>query len=535
MLTLAAPWWLLGLGLLPVIRWLHRGGAHRRVVQVARLGLWRGSAVSPPAAGTRRPPDPAWRRRALLATLCLLALAEPQWPLQATRITLWVDDSLSMRTREGPATRLAEGLASARTALDEVAGAEVEVRALGDPWHNLGALSPSTVATVSAAAAGRQEPGAPPAPLLRSDRLHWLLTDGADAALLDWPGGRRPDRVVQVGRVASNIGLARLSARRHPDDADRIDLLLTVANGGASAETREIVVSTDAGEALRSTRQIEPGRSVQVAATVPASARVRATLQPGDALAEDDEIALDLAPLRRRKVAVDPACPPALAAAVAAHPALTVAAAGAADADAALHCGTADAARRVPTIHARADRAPARATGAVQWSTAVADARRVRLDTDRLALAARLQPRPADTVLLAIGGEPVIVGRAGAPTQVDTSLDFATMALAPGADTPLLVNLMAEQVLDARLLDEIAVTDRGAAASRVAPAASAAAVVTPPGDPKGAAVSDAHRARALADGVRPLLGLALLVLLWEIAALGRQWRRLRPVAEAPRP
>ena len=74
---------------------------------------------------------------------------------------------------------------------------------------------------------------------LRGDRLHWLLTDGAHAALLDWPAGQQPDRVIQVATVQRNVGLERLSARRNAHDPDRIDLLLRLSNGGASPETRD--------------------------------------------------------------------------------------------------------------------------------------------------------------------------------------------------------------------------------------------------------------------------------------------------------
>ena len=105
LLSFAAPIWLSGLLLLPVIRWLHRGGRQRRAVPVSRLDLWQRSVASSPAAGERRPPDPAWRRRALLTALLFIALSEPQLPEQRTRITLWVDDSLSMLTREAQRQR----------------------------------------------------------------------------------------------------------------------------------------------------------------------------------------------------------------------------------------------------------------------------------------------------------------------------------------------------------------------------------------------------------------------------------------------
>ena len=144
LLSFLTPLWLAGLVLLPAIRWLHRAGPPRREVAVSRLALWRGAEASRPNPGARRPPDPAWRRRALLAALLLIALAGPRWPEERVRVTLWVDDSLSMLTREASGTRLAEGLASARSQLAELPQADVEVRVLSDPWLRLRLGEPTT-------------------------------------------------------------------------------------------------------------------------------------------------------------------------------------------------------------------------------------------------------------------------------------------------------------------------------------------------------------------------------------------------------
>ncbi len=525
MLTLVTPLWLCGLLLLPLIRWLHRGGQHRRTVAVSHLGLWRGSAVNAPAAGERRPPDPAWRRRALLTALLFVALAQPQLPGQRNSVTLWVDDSLSMLTREGPAIRLAEAVAQARTLLSPLAQPDIEVRALSDPWRRLGTADEATVATL-VAGAGRRPPSVPPAALLRADRQHWLLTDGAHAALFEWPGGRRPDRLVQAGSVVRNVGLERLSARRNLDDPERMDLLLKVTNGGTASETRTVAFSTDAGVLTHSTHQLDPGATVLVRATIAASTRAAATLQPGDALAEDDEIVVDLAGLRRQRVATDPRCPAALVSAVATHPALAVAPENATDAAAALDCGSQAAAAALATIRVAADRLPAPLPGALLWSSSMPESRRIRLDAQGLRLGARLQAGPTDTELLAAGGEPVIISRAGASKRIETSLDFTSPESARGSQTPLLVNLMFDHLLGSRLLDAIVITDRGPAAARVVPSRPA------PTDAKPAPDATAPKATpVLRDGSWPVLLAACLVLLWEIVALARHSWRLRPYIE----
>lgn len=519
---MVTPLWLLGLALLPLIRWLHRGGRHRRAVPVSHLGLWRGAAASPAGMGERRPPDPAWRRRALLYVLLLLALAQPQWPQRQPPVTLWVDDSLSMLTREPEVSRLAAGLAQARSALAEAALSDFELRPLSEPWRNLGSLTDAHAASL-VASAGRQLPRPPPAALLRGDRLHWLLTDGAHAALLDWPAGQQPDRVIQVATVQRNVGLERLSARRNAHDPDRIDLLLRLSNGGASPETRVLVWSTESGETSRSTHALAPGTSVHVPASVRASARVRAALQPGDALAEDDQIELELAPLHRRRVAIDAACPPALLAAVATHPALVPVAADAAEAMAALDCGSRERAPDRPTIRVRAEHLAKPLGGPLRWSSTLTESGRLRLDGEGLRRVAQLPARPGDVVLLAAADESLIIQRAGSTRLLETSLDLGAAGMPAGAGVPLLVNLMFEQLLEAPLLDELAISDRGPAASQVVPVPRARAA--PAAQVEGGL-------RHVHDGARPLLLLALLVLLWELVALARQWRRLGAPAGA---
>lgn len=541
MLSLAAPGWLLGLALLPLIRWLHRGGRHRRALPVAHLGLWRGAVMRSPAVGQAQPPDPAWRRRALLTALLLLALAGPQLPAPPRPVTLWVDDSLSMLTREAQGTRLALALAQAEALLAERPGAEVEVRALGDPWQRLGAPgapapspSPTSVAAAAAlevriAASAGAEAAAPPAALLRTDREHWLLTDGAHSALQQWPDGRSADRVVQVGEVTLNVGLATLAARRSPQAAARADVLVKLSNGGNAVETRELVVYSGDAEASRSSHHLAPGASVLVAVQVAATDRVRATLQPGDALAADDQLQLDLSPLRPRRVAVDASCPAALQAAVSTHPGLSLAAPDGRDAAAALECGGAALVGRLPTLRVRDGDSSRWPPDPVQWSAALPASQRVQVESGQLPVAASLKPQPGDTVLLALGDEPVIVVRAGATPRVETSLDFGALATARGSQTPLLVNLMFERLWGGRLLGEVVTSGRGAAASHIVPGAQPAAAVQAPAQPSQTAMVQTPQAagpRPLAQGMRPVLLIAVLALLWEIAALGRQWARL---------
>jgi hypothetical protein len=512
--------WLLGLLGLPWIRWLHRGGRPRQAVPVPHLGLWQGAAARLPAAAARQPPDPAWRRRALLAALLLLALAEPQWAGRQAAVTLWIDDSLSLCTREPQGTRLALGLAQAREVLAREGWDDVAWRTLGNPWQVLDAAATGLPTTCTLTS----EPGPPPAALLDESRAHWLLTDGADAALLAWPAGRRPDRVLQVGSAVDNVGLQRMAARRQPADAGRYDLQLAVVNTGSSAQTRELRVSVAGGaEPLRQTLVLPPGSTRQITLALPAASAVEARLQPADVLAEDDQFVLDLAPLRRQRIAVDPACPAALAAAVLSHPALQAVPHTAADPDAALVCSAAAPPPVVPSLRVRSGGAPQDAPGPGLWAASLAPALRIDPTGPPWTLAAPLPVGAGDEVLLALGPAAALVRRAGTPLQIDTALALVSAAGRGHPDLPLLLDLMLGQLLGGPLLERMAVADRGVRASQVLPVADLAAVAAAASSPSPAVAP----ARPSQPAVAPLLGLAAAVCLWELAALLRQAQRLR--------
>lgn len=496
MLSFAAPAWLLGLLLVPVIRWLHRGGRPRAAVPVARAALWRAAPAEWPAEGARQPPDPAWRRRALLAALLALALAGPQWPLPQTRITLWVDDSPSMLTREVGGTRLSVGLAQARSALATLPGAEVELRTLSAPWR-LRAIG-------DALPAAGAPPAPPPAALLRADREHWLLTDGTNAALQAWPGGQRAARVLQVGSVARNVGITSVAARRPAGDPAFVDVRVRLTNGGDRAEARELLVAGEGGAAQRLTVDLAAGATETRQLRLPQASRLQVRLTPGDALPEDDEAALDLAALLPLPVRVDAACPPALRAAVAAHPGLADVAAGEAMRVA---CGS--TAAPVPALRWLGEQLPTPLNGAPHWAAELPAARQVPLAPDRLRVTGRPALSSGARVLLAADGQALMVLRGGPQPVLDMALDAASL----GPDLPLLLNFAAEQLMGRSLLDPVAVLDRGTAAARVVPG------VAPPAETGGASAASAQ-----ADGTAWLLWPALLVLVWEIVALARRWR-----------
>jgi hypothetical protein len=515
-LSFATPLWLAGLLLIPLIRQIHRSGPNVRSFRVSSVMLWQREHSVMPAAGKARPPDPIWRRRALLATLLFITLAGPQLAERHTRITLWVDDSVSMLTRETGGTRLEEGIAQVRSALADTALADIEVRSLSDPWQSMDAANDTTFAKLISAA-GHREPAAPPASLLRPDRVHWLLTDGADPAVFEWPDGRQPDRVFTSGRVTRNVGLERLSARRNLIDPERYDLLVKVTNGGTAAEVRDVLVATDSGDISRSTERLDAGAFRLLNVTVPASRQVRVRLEPADALPADDEIVLDLEPLRKRRVALDPSCPPALFTALEAHPALVPAPWQSSGVDALINCTAAAIRANVPTLHVSSGRIAAVPSRSLRWSSVVIESRRISVEPEALQRSTKLDLRPDDTVLLARGNDALIVRRAGASTLIETALDFTSARLVHGPELPLLVQFLTDELFGRDLLNGIASVDRGPAAVKVVPL-----IRTVPSSDRRA--SGDTRMREMA---RPFLMLALLVLLWEMIGLGRKLYRMR--------
>jgi len=524
LLSFATPAWLLGLLLVPVIRWLHRGGAQLRSVPVASLALWRKTVTAGPSAGERRPPDPAWRRRALAAALLSVALAGPRSAAPVERLTLWVDDSLSMLTREAGGTRLGTGLAKVAAELASRPGAEVEVRTLGNPWQRQDSLSSETIAAL-VRDAGQREPVKPPAGLLHADRRHWLLTDGADAEFLAAADGIGFSRVIRVGETTRNAGIVRLAARRSLGDRDRFDVELQVGNGGDTAEERVAVLSSESAEVTRASIKLEPGASATMSAVAPMAAAVQARLEPGDALADDDTLMLDTSALLARRVAADPACPAAILAALQAHPALSVTA-DAAVADLAVECGgtggTADLAG-MPRIRFLRDRAAEPFEGDLTWSSNVSETQRGRLESLALRTSGRLAPPGSgEVLLLAAGPMPLIVQRR---SEAEPLIETALAVESADRDrpvAPLLVSFLVDQALSTALLDEVAVVARDERAVRVVPRDVAA----------GAATASGASSLQTRDRTPPLLVAAVLVLLWELASLLGRWRRERVEAEA---
>lgn len=520
MLTLASPAWLLGLLLVPAIWYLHRSGPILRRHPVASLDLWHDERAVAAQAGTRRPRDRAWLRRAAIVTLLCLALAGPQWQRPAERVTVWVDDSLSMQTLEQGVTRLDRGLQLAQSALRESAVRDVIVRPLSQPARTYSSLDAATVASLQSGS-GSVEPSLPAAATLAPSRSHWLVTDGADEALNAWLGDSTVDRVIQVATTAANVGITRVAVRAQPGRADSGALQILLRNGGNTAQTRTVEVMAGADTLASMPVSIAAGAAVTLTQIVPLPVpRVTVRLVPADALPLDDRADVDVTALDPVAVHVDASCPRAVRRAASTHPAFALASGG--DAGLVIDCGAGWGGElQTPRIVLHEGPEQPLEAGTIAWSKSLAGAPQ-RVVNFPPRVRGRLDAaRASDEVLLAAGDVPLIVRRDGSPRVVETSLDLGAPELSGTETVPLLVALLADAALDAVLLDRIAALDRGMTASMIAARETLAVTPRPTRADLGAAT----------PFVLPLLMLAAIMLAWDVLALLQQWLRARPRRE----
>jgi hypothetical protein len=390
-----------------------------------------------------------------------------------------------MQATDAAGTRLQQGMALARRALTEVEARDVQERPLGEPAR------------------------LPPARSLDPSREHWLVTDGADAAVNAWAASVPVGRVLQVPGPNRNMGVTRLSARLQPGDPSALALQVRVLNGGSTRESRRLELLAGSSRVETRTVDLDAGlaATLEFALRLPSATTAGVRLLPSDALSADDALQLDLGSLARVPVTVDPSCPSAVARAVGAHPALEVVTAD--PARLVVDCGSLPAspgAGRI-VLH-RGERRALDASRAL-WSPASADLQQ-RLaghvpDTAR----GGLEPLGAgDVQLLASGTTPLIVRRATVPRVVKSALDVDAPGFAAGAGLPLLVAALADVALDETLLGRTASVGRGDESSRVAPLAMT-------GAPALNTAAPVLEPLALL----PMLALAMVLLAWDTAVL----------------
>jgi len=300
MLSVAAPIWLTGLAVIPLIWWLHRLGDRDAAPPVSAAFLFYTQADETKTSHTLPRANPLWILRATLLSLLVLALTRLTWTLDSERhITVWFDDSLSMHAHEDERPRTAIAARKLGAALDEADPAKVQIRLLSD--HRLqfdaSALAGEPRAAAIARWADSHRPGSPQIPFtLPRVTENWLVSDGADRRVNAWMDDAVFSRTIAVGSETENAAITAIMARRSLQQTTLHHGSVRVHNLGAADSKRILSVRADGQVILNEDIEITPGGAIYRSFRVPAdTALVVATLLPGDALVLDDtlEIALD--------------------------------------------------------------------------------------------------------------------------------------------------------------------------------------------------------------------------------------------------
>jgi hypothetical protein len=518
MIAWSAPWWLLGLAALPMLWWLHRQGS-QRLLYVSSALLWRHALKPSPGGASARAQalDPAFWRRALILALLCLALAGPRFAAHAPEVVVWIDDSLSMQSLEPGGTRLALGLAALRAALDERGARVAILRSLSDPAFSRQVQAPFLAASFPAQLpVGAARP--PPARLLEGSAEHWLLTDGADAAVAAWSASAPLARVLRIGTATENVAIVRLAARAALEDPQRWAIEIEIANLGLARAERSLALERGEDAPWRTSLSLAPGATVRVQRLIDSAGGtggpLRARLSPADALAADDSLSLALPRTTFQRVAVDPRCGAALRRAVSAHPALRPVAPGE-SAELLVDCSDRWREDGAARLLLRTGGGLQPVASAPRWLDATGTRARLPVDARLLrAFTPPLAPTPGDEVLLASADAALVVRRAGRTPLVETNLDLAAPGLTEQSSYALLVAALLDRATGQQLLGIRSVA-REPSASRIAALAAA---------PRAGANSSARAGQRL-DATAYLLVLALAALALELAAAAREFAR----------
>ncbi len=337
-MTLLWPIGLLALLALPLIIVLHLLRERRRRVVVPSLLHWQNLPQRQTAQRLRRLPLTLLLLIQLLAAaLIALALARPQLGnfFGSTRqLAIVLDTSTSMAAREGSGTRFAQAQARARAALNSLgsgdrailvaAGTTARVLATGT-GADLPALL-ATLDTVQPGGTGTDFTGAftlaQAAFAGQARREILVLTDNGPSttavpasvgAALSWQ---------QLGTAQPNRAIVALAARAW---GAQVQVYARLANYAPTPFSARIALYADERTLGERTANIAANGETELTWTLPASyATLRAVLDGGDSLPQDDEARLSLAQTRPLAIELVSAAPAALRRALAAVPSAQV-------------------------------------------------------------------------------------------------------------------------------------------------------------------------------------------------------------------
>lgn len=309
-MELLNPAGLLWLGALPLLLLPYLVRERPRRHTVPALFLYQGID---PAKRIRLGGRPRLERLFLLQLLLLLAaiaaIARPVWNVTETRSAIVLDNSASLRARDGSGqSRFEIAKRRAREAIEQ------EEAGLWDLYL----VSPHPVPI--ARSAGRREalerieeidPGNCPHPEGRSleDFFERLAQSGYSSihVVTDRSGEpSRPFEIHTVGEPVANLAITSFAVTPAGFTSPASMAIATVGNYSAEATSVRIAIEdAKSGEKIATgTLEIPAGGSSSYSAPIKLGRAVRARLDTRDALAEDDEALAEATPRRKRSVLV---------------------------------------------------------------------------------------------------------------------------------------------------------------------------------------------------------------------------------------
>lgn len=472
MIEWSSPGWLWGLVVLPLVWALHKLRARRGELAVSAVFLWRFAASEETTGSRWSSADPAWRRRALILALLILAEAGARWT-DSRSIEIWLDDSVSMLVDEGEAKRHEMALQVLREALEDLSPFRAVIHSLTYPGRSVRFDSLSANRWEGEVDSWFQDPGPgvqmPLAMEMSPDAVHWLVTDGADSDVNRWADTAQLSRIVQVGRARDNLALTALALRPSLKSENGLNGVLELANTG-DAEARRTIELYVGERMLRSWSVVVSSGGTETLAfdlPDPVDSPLIARSKPADALAYDDELAL--AYPQRVRARLFGACGRHLSTALSVHPALTFPSGDENDVDLAVVCGNGEAgASRARLRFQRTGRSHTLGKP-VLWTSGARELKHVFLDHRWLrAFPAGAFGPDSGKALLAAGSEWLIASNEN-PSEIDVRLDMEFQAFAEQPEYPVLIAGLIERLLPEARLDRVHAARRSSGESRIAP------------------------------------------------------------------
>jgi len=477
----ANPFWLLALGLIPLIRWLHRWQTPLSSWRVSAIFLWENSTTGQQAGEEKKQPEPEWRRRAFAVALMIVAVSGPYHKSESRLLTVWIDDSLSLATVENGSTRLETMFDMLAKNLEDEAfeWEEVTLRSLTNPGRAQRYSARDLDAIKASDWLEGQTPGqlSPAIPFLSNESSHWLLTDGATTGVQTWARTASLQKVIQTGAETENSAVTRLAVRRGLGEGDYFDVLVAIHNAGLAPDQRQVELRSGQQLLQASDLTLQPGETYywQTQAVL-AGESMSALLIPDDSLRKDDALSLELDKIQAVPTLVDSNCGAALLRALSTHPGLDVVTLAPAASLLVICQQGFDAGDTRPIAQIRVVTATTGQVAAAPiWFPYRGVAQQLNLAKEWVSAAPwPNQDSSAESkVILRAGEQPLVVLRDrgnGMPMIVDTVLDMGHPLFTAQAEYAAFVATLVDLASGRRLLDETIFSGRDLSQASIKPA-----------------------------------------------------------------